>query len=347
MSEIQDKQNIIRFSETDVEVALQSSRETILKGLYRGAVGFVIAPPDTGKSFFCMSIAYELAQPNSQLLGLIESDQPPLKTLIWPIEDTVPGILPRIKQHLAAFSIEIKIHLEKYVAFYGEEEAICCAGHLQNSTEETKAYLALQQLIEKARNYDLVVIDTLRDATGSADEVKDDYYIKTALEKLAKEADVALLVVHHPTKEVARGKEIINSVAGSGLSSTLSKSKLHIYLDRDLKNHPDSIRMRHIKANYLSADQQFTKPRLLHWSKEGILFQNEIGLQMLTQDLKEIGKLKPKTQKRKRSKISLEPIIIDTDKSLLSEESKKLAEQAEGPFGKGMADQLTEMMNKN
>ncbi|NMS64518.1 AAA family ATPase, partial [Vibrio parahaemolyticus] len=124
----------------------------------------------------------------------------------------------------------------------------------KHTKEWEEASSALEKLIATAKGYDLVVIDTLRDAIGSADVVDDDYYIRIALERLANEANVAVLVVHHPTKDVSRGKEIINSVSGSGLSSTLSKSKLHLYLDQLIDKKDGTVqetRLRHIKANYV------------------------------------------------------------------------------------------------
>lgn len=199
----------------------------------------------------------------------------------------------------------------------------------------------------------MVVIDTLRDAIGSADVVDDDYYIRIALERLANEANVAVLVVHHPTKDVSRGKEIINSVSGSGLSSTLSKSKLHLYLDQLIDKKDGTVqetRLRHIKANYVPFDQQWRKPIRLHWSNNSLLHvDQEVVIQLRNDQLdgdsdneKKPGADKP--VKRRLSRLSEEPGLIHRDDSLLSEESKRLAQQtSHGPFGGGMASELSEL----
>ncbi|MCV5951192.1 hypothetical protein OFN94_40935, partial [Escherichia coli] len=51
-----------------------------------------------------------------------------------------------------------------------------------------------------------------------------------------------------------------------------------------------------------------------------------------------------KPVKRRLSRLSEEPGLIPRDDSLLSEESKRLAQQtSHGPFGGGMASELSEL----
>jgi RecA-family ATPase len=337
--------SVIALSEESIARCLQqNSKEQILKGLFRGSVGFLIASPDSGKSYLCLSIAYELALPDCELIGLTGDPQKPFRTLLWPIEDSIMGTLPRITEHLAGFSASAKEQLKTNVGIYSKSDAICCSGVMRNTVEWDNSVMALNRLIETAKDYDLIVVDTLRDATGSADEVKDDYFIRVALNRLAEEADVAVLVVHHPTKEVSRGKVVINSVAGSGLSSTLSKSKLHLYLDQvtDKEGAIVQTRLRHVKANFLPFDQQWRKPITLVWSENSLLYCNESAFERISTGVstKKIIK-KVESVSRRRSRLPEEPITIDRDESLISDESRRLAEKVEqGPFGQGMMSEL-------
>lgn len=312
--------------------------EQILSGLFRGGIGFLIAPPDSGKSYLCLSIAYELALPNyPNIVGLKNSNSKPFKTLLWSVEDGLVGTLPRVKAHLQSFSEIVKGLLESHISLYDRYDPICCASSLVGKPEGSRAAKSLELLIEESKHFDLVIIDTLRDAAGSAKEVEDDYVIRTTLEKLAREADVAVLVVHHPTKEVSRGKEVINSVSGSGLSSTLSKSKLHYYLDRS-RDKGKQIQIRHTKANYLSVEEQFRDPIALSWSSSSLIHRADLSIDELIE-----SKQRARRIRKNLPSLPAVPRVIEREESLLSGESIRLAEEggAQGPFGGGLASELS------
>ncbi|MDP2556840.1 hypothetical protein Q8W15_04845 [Photobacterium damselae subsp. piscicida] len=79
-------EDVIALSEEDINESLaNSNKEQILKGLFRGSVGFLIAPPDSGKSYLSLSIAYEMALPEYPLIGVRDGENKVLRTLIWPI----------------------------------------------------------------------------------------------------------------------------------------------------------------------------------------------------------------------------------------------------------------------
>lgn len=241
-------------------------KDYVLKGLVRGGVGFLIAPPDTGKSHLCLTIAYELAT-GCDLLSVSQSSQP-LRTLLWLVEDCVSETLIRVETHLPAFTKRQREKIAEGVSIYTRNDPICQrtpADPIINSA-------ALEELICAAKDFDLLIIDTLRVAIGTTDEVKDDSLIRQTLNKLATEADVALLVVHHPTKNVSRGNDVINSVSGSGLSSTLSQSKLHFYLNKlSDKAGKVTTTLQHIKANYVSRDDRIETPVRLKWTENSLL----------------------------------------------------------------------------
>lgn len=273
----------------------KNTRDNILVGLKRGSTGFLIAPPDTGKSYICLSIAYELALPAMpSLIGVRANQNKPYRTLIWAPEDGVDGTCERISNHLASFSDSICKDLETNVSIYPNDDAF--------------SDVTISCLMEEAKDYDLLIIDTLREAIGALDEVKDDAKIRIWLDKIAKGADVAILVVHHPTKEISRGQGIVNSVAGSGLSSTLSKSKLHLYA-YIIKSR---LCIRHIKSNYVPVDEKITDLEL-HWSPESIVCR----------DIKDITPFRQLTKKPRRAakKIPDIPTVMEH----ISQESRDLA----------------------
>ena len=92
--------------------------EQILKGLYRGGVGFLIAPPESGKSYTVLSMAYEPALPHSPFLGLRPSNSTTYKTLLWPMEDAGLGLYPRLLRHLANFSQQTKACLKDNISLF-------------------------------------------------------------------------------------------------------------------------------------------------------------------------------------------------------------------------------------
>ncbi len=348
MSIITYHQDVLALNEESItETLTYIKKEEILKGLFKGSIGFLIAPPDSGKSFLSLSIAYEMALPEYPLIGVRTNNEKIFKTLLWPMEDSLQGTLPRIQAHLSELSVKIKDRLSQYVALYQHWDPICCSRALRNTKEADNCLHALQKLIIAAKDYDLLIIDTLRDAVGSADIVEDDYLIRTALEKLAQDANVAILVVHHPTKDVSRGKDMINSVSGSGLSSTLSKSKLHLYLNQVLnkKNNSNETYLRHIKANYVPYEQQWRTPIPLYWTQNSLLHADpNIIFQLNADDIFIQKESTQKVRKRRLIRLSQEAGLIERDDSLLSEESKRLAQQTtHSPFGGGMASELSEL----
>jgi RecA-family ATPase len=277
------------------------SQDYILKGLLRTGVGFLIAPPGVGKSYLCMSIAYELAT-GIPLLGLSNTDRA-LRTLIWCNEDSLSATIPRIEKHLAGFSKKSRDAIASNISIYTEDDPICNV----NSQDSIKTLSSVSNLIEAAEEYDLVIIDTLRTSVGSADEVRDDSLIRRTLDLIAKESNTAVLVVHHPTKNVARGNDVINSVAGSGLSSTLSKSKLHLYLNKTTKKGESVTTLQHIKANYLQAEDLIDQPKEMSWTENSLLC---LYPEALTD--KTTPKTKVKTAKQKSvARIPREQVIIE------------------------------------
>lgn len=245
---------------------LNHPQDYIINGLLRGGVGFLISAPDMGKSHLCLTIAYELAT-KLPLLGIAGSKDS-MRTLIWASEDSISATLPRVEAHLKSFTSKTKSLIAENVSLYTNTDPICDV----LAKDSIGKLSSISKLIDTATAYDLLIIDTLRTAVGNADEVKDDALIRQSLDHIAKEANVAILVVHHPTKSVARGNDDVNSVSGSGLSSTLSKSKLHLYLNKTTsKSGKTETTLRHTKANYLTREKQFSPPQVMTWTENSLL----------------------------------------------------------------------------
>lgn len=314
-------------------------KESILNGLFRGGVGFVIAPPESGKSYLTMSIAYELALAK-EIIGISDLSSSK-KTLLWPIEDGIQPVLSRLKSHDVHFDNETSKIIERNVSVYKSMDPLYQNEHhsifLNNKN--------IDNIIAEAKSFDLVIIDTLRVAMGSADEVKDDFIIQSILEKIAKEADVAVLAIHHPTKAISRGLEVINSVAGSGLSRTLSSSKLHLYLEKKIDKKKETTNIRHIKANYLDNAQRWKTPKALFWTDSSMLISmnpNSLNINNIVDN-----QPKQKNEPLKKLKAIKDPVVFERDESKLSEESLKLAEIEDNADSENsMLSELTNALKK-
>lgn len=246
-----------------------SSNETqyILKGLSKKRLGFIVSGPDVGKGYLCLSIAYELAC-DINLLNLKTSEKQ-LKTLYWPIEDGVEEVAKRMLSHMERFPAHIKDEISKNVSLWDSSTPLC---QLRNGNEIPGSEVARQELINACQNFDLLIIDTLREAAGNADEVEDDQTIKSIIQEIAVEGDIAVLVVHHLTKAVIRGTEKITNVSGSGFSRTQANSRMHLYLEKieQKQNNEPILRLSHIKANYIPKAERLQQYPLM-WTETSLL----------------------------------------------------------------------------
>jgi hypothetical protein len=250
-------------------IALRNAdkKQYILKGLSKKRLGFIVSGPDVGKGYLCLSIAYELAT-DLNLLNL-RGSQGTFKTLYWPIEDGVDEVAKRILSHMEAVPAEAAKQISENVQLWDSDNPLCS---LRNGAEIPGTENGRQKLIEACKDVDLLIIDTLREAAGNADEVDDDQVIKKILQEIATKGDVAVLLVHHLTKAAIRGLEKISNVSGSGFSRTQANSRMHLYLENVQARAGVEPRtaLSHIKANYIpKADRLVNCP--LTWTPESLL----------------------------------------------------------------------------
>jgi len=270
--------NIVDIDLSKKEQRKKNKQPEVLHGLPKGKFGFLISTPDTGKSYTCLSIAYEISTGIS-LLGL-STESTPRKVLYWPIEDGEPETMDRVVQHLSNFNNSSVELIQQNLKLYSMEDFIChpmdVSSYLQTSNLDT--------LISEGRGFDLIIIDTIREASGACDEVKDDRIIKMSLQRLAKETNAAVLVTHHLTKEASRGNETITSVSGSGLSETLANSRYQLLVQRNSKKIKDTdYSMSHIKKNYVPKSK-ILQQQPLHWTEYSLPILNFSALKEIESD---------------------------------------------------------------
>ncbi len=247
-----------------------SNDKYVIKGLKKNDCALILSPPDVGKSHLCLSIAIELTT-NLNVIGLKKDDKA-LKVVYWPIEDGVDIAAERLCNVLGSFDMETQTLIEKNLSLLDLDYPIASSSVSKNSQEYTSETEnnrnSLINILKKSK-CDVLIIDTLREAVGSADEVEDDYQIKQVVYDIASKSNCALLLVHHVTKNVAKGNEKLSSVSQSGLSRLGSKSKLHLSL---LQNKDNELTLYFTKANYLTAEAR--KPLPLNWTENGLLVNN-------------------------------------------------------------------------
>lgn len=239
---------IVKVNSNEINRAINDRRhEYVLDGLQKGGVGFIIAAPGVGKSHLALSIAYEQAL-GIDLIGL-RTGKSPAKTLIWPSEDQLEGTIDRIDKHKFDFNEDALKVIEDNISIIDETVNLL-------EPSDNRTYYAKEKsdniasLITVAKGFDLLILDTLRSITAGADAVHNDRVIGQMLWRIAKEANVAVLVMHHPTKAVVRGSDPVNSVSGDGLPWTLSRSKYLLFYSIN-KNQRQLVG---IKCNYTKDD---------------------------------------------------------------------------------------------
>jgi len=258
--------NIISVTSGSINKLASEQLNEVLPGLSKKSYGFVIGNPGAGKGYFFLSLAYELAT-NIKLLGLSKQSTP-IKVLYWPVEDGVNIVAKRIKKHIDEIGDETAQLIESNFSLYNSLDPICSRrgttiAHIIDSNRE--------KLIAAALDYDLLIIDTIREASGSCHEVEDDLSIKMALQEVARNADVAILISHHPTKDLMRKKEILTTVSGSGLSVTQANSRYSIFIDIVEYKKVKNTQISHLKHNNVDQEDVLLHKQV-NWDASSLMY---------------------------------------------------------------------------
>lgn len=243
---------IVPFTRNNIEhYTKQLEDNFVLPGLSRKKTGMIYGPPNIGKSYFLQSLAYEVSTAKP-LVGLIDTKKAtPQKVLFICQEDRIEGFMSR-----ASVQTQFK-------GYFGDKEMELLAENLSLSVlpnalisrtlHDPISTQQVNELIQEATGYDLVIIDTARKVMGNCREVEEDKLLETALDAVAENADVAILLSHHITKLQAdrnqSTKVFLNATGGSGLTSTQATSKYHLalfYGDNELE-----CKLWHSKDNFV------------------------------------------------------------------------------------------------
>ncbi len=241
----------------------------VLPGLSKGKVGFLNGPPNIGKSYLLQTLAYEVALAKP-LVNLIDKKTARKQRVLFLCqEDGLDGFLSRALNQIRIFS-------EKELGLL-EENLTPGTLHyslINRSANDKMCNIQVNLLIEKAKQYDLVIIDTARKVMGNAREVEEDKLFEDVLDKIAIEADVAVLVSHHLTKLHADRKQKldINATGGSGLSSTQASSKYHLTLYYGDDKNGETTKLWHTKFNYVPKHLRIKEHKPI------VFTQNELDL---------------------------------------------------------------------
>ena len=259
--------NIISVTSGSINKLASEQLNEVLPGLSKKSYGFVIGNPGAGKGYFFLSLAYELTT-NIKLLGLSKQSTP-IKVLYRPVEDGVNIVAKRIKKHINEIGDEIAQLIESNFSLYNSLDPIC-----SRRRETTFAHIIdsnREKLIAAALDYDLLIIDTIREASGSCHEVEDDLSIKMALQEVARNADVAILISHHPTKDLMRKKEVLTTVSGSGLSVTQANSRYSIFIDVVESKKEKNTQISHLKHNNVDQEDVLLH-KVVNWDSSSLMY---------------------------------------------------------------------------
>ena len=228
--------------------------EFVLNGLIKGHVGMLIASPSIGKSHLALSIAMEHAS-SLNLLGL-SCAKIPSKVLVISAEDGSSIIRERMREKMESLPDSVCTQLMDNLMFLADKEPLIVpdVATIEERSDIKGRTDKIVNFVNKS-GIDLIIIDTVSEAIGVCDEVKDDKRIKAGFQSLAKRTNASVLLVHHINKGEIRGDQEITMASGAGLSSIMRLVKFLITLTRD-KN---DLVVKFLKSNYLphGMDSQF------------------------------------------------------------------------------------------
>ena len=313
---------IVELNDSLFESSFQErSINEVLLGLNKQEIGFLVASMETGKGYLCLSIAYELT--TTYPFVEVTRNNGPKKVLYWCVEDGISVVAERVRNHFEVMENAMSSVIQSGLQLF-EGEPICCSGDASN-TDVLAAADNLMKLTEAAKEYDIVIIDTIREAVGTADEVKDDLTIKLALQTLAKNADVAVLVCHHLKKAPQAGLEKVTSVSASGFSRTLANSRIQLFMDKDAKQNKTTLS--HIKANNLQLNNRLSG-KVLKWTDSSLLISKDFELtrsEYRVSSPEEAELVTPKRAYVPKVIADEEPTVVNIDEAELSEAATKKA----------------------
>lgn len=306
--------NIVPFTFKNAEKYRRTNTiDEIFCGLGRGEWGFVLAGPYMGKTNLAVSLCIE-ASIGKNIIGLLPASPQQRKVLFVPYEEGMANIYERFYSVSSDLPVHDRETFESNFSLYSDFEPL-----LSKGTQYTSPNSSFSKLTEEAKGFDLIIIDTARSAMGDMDEVLDDPTFKMMIKKLASETTAAVLILHHLTKNQTRSRgDEVNPTGGSGLSSTQSESKYHLYL----KMNKDTLTLIHTKATYAKERDKLkdSSPLKLQYTRSGMLVSDRLDLSTPSVPTKQAKNsnvsilLTPEqSHSRKRKDVNVEKLISTSD----------------------------------
>jgi len=240
---------------------LVTSPITALNGVFKGtdesAITLLISNPSQGKSHLAATIALE-ASTGTPFLGLCASNTPK-KVLVVSVEDGRNVNILRSKKKAKCLT-DLEFDLTSSNLHYLHKLDALCIPSNSAAAEKSKHAVYIQRVIESVSNFDLIIVDTLTEVCGTASTILDELSIKAIFQQIATEAKVAILLVHHTTKEVWRDDTKLDMASATGITSLIKTSKLQIALTESKAGQK---KMVYLKANELSEEE--SKPLNIEW----------------------------------------------------------------------------------
>lgn len=312
----------------------EKSIEEVFVGLGKGEFGFLLGPPNLGKSNLSLSLCYE-AVTATKIIGLIPDHSNPKRVLYVPYEDKLANTNTRIVSHSSVLTDSQCLLIEENFAYYNNFSPLLSI--FGNQSHSDDLFKPVKDLIDAAKDFDLVVLDTARGLLGAWDEVKGDSLFRQTMNDIASKADVAILINHHLTKVQSGKLDEVNSTGGSGLSTSQSESKFHIFLYTERpKGHEKKgqLCLKHTKHNYIKPENAFTSANPITISNHDNLLINAQVFGKQEEAMEPSSALKTKRRNHFVSKMQDEVGDVEVDveimNNVLNEASKKaMAEETD------------------
>lgn len=226
-----------------------STFDFTLNGLEKGDIALLVAQPFIGKSHLVMSLAIELSS-SKKLTGMVKQNAPLRKTLYLSSEDGRNAVRDRVLKKNKHLSDSVQQELSQNLVFATGDIPPFVIPDESTFDEHNRHKKHISGLIEQLKEFDVLIVDTVSEAIGDCDEVKHDIIIKNTFQRIAKQANCSIILVHHVNKEEIRGNQKISIASGGGLSKVMRLTKCMFALLHEEKGKKKSLILRYLKLNY-------------------------------------------------------------------------------------------------
>lgn len=251
--------------------AIFEDEEYIFPGLERGEIAVFAGAGGAGKSFLAQKWAMELAA-GEKMTGITNFSSSPRKVLFVSFEDGKKAVQKRAVAIFRAMPTLLK--KEKDI----QKNLYMCAvrGMAPLFFAEKENTEKIQECIEFFQNFDFVILDPLS-RIFCGDETNTNFSVLVAtLEKIAIEADVGILLLHHIAKNAVVDGYDDTWVGIRGGSTLITSVRCALTLSLPKRNQ-NSQSQEQVKLNFVKLNNCAPIPPVfLFRGKEGVLMEKKI-----------------------------------------------------------------------